>query len=191
MSSSFVFHQQLAHACLSSVQDQEDNFPPLHMPAPIAVFDFPYALDCNNSSITTQSQSHLPVIDQAYYPNPLDQVPAFVQSGHLSLSAEFFNEQQRQYPVFPIDFPRGNEGHYSAHSFYPQMQKFHASKKEIDQCSQYSPTRAVTFTNDAATKLTDGIRRRCFNCCTTDTTTWRRSKVSPGKIVSFFWEGHI
>lgn len=46
------------------------------------------------------------------------------------------------------------------------------------------PPVAIVHTSDANTKLTDGIRRRCFNCCTTDTSTWRRSNLSPGKVVS-------
>lgn len=43
----------------------------------------------------------------------------------------------------------------------------------------------VVYTEDAATKLSDRVRRRCFNCCTTDTSTWRRSNLSPGKVVCF------
>ncbi|KAG6888937.1 hypothetical protein C0992_007050 [Termitomyces sp. T32_za158] len=39
------------------------------------------------------------------------------------------------------------------------------------------------FTDDAATKLSERVRRRCFNCCTTDTSTWRRSNLSPGKVL--------
>ena len=57
------------------------------------------------------------------------------------------------------------------------------------------PPVTIVHTDDAATKLTDGIRRRCFNCCTTDTSTWRRSNLSPGKVVrllflrlSNFWK---
>lgn len=45
---------------------------------------------------------------------------------------------------------------------------------------QYLP---VVHTDDATTKLSDRVRRRCFNCCTTDTSTWRRSNLSPGKVV--------
>ncbi|KAJ7440743.1 hypothetical protein FB451DRAFT_1058630, partial [Mycena latifolia] len=40
----------------------------------------------------------------------------------------------------------------------------------------------IAFTDDAATKLSDRVRRRCFNCCTTDTSTWRRSNLSAGKV---------
>jgi hypothetical protein len=45
-------------------------------------------------------------------------------------------------------------------------------------------TGASIYTDDANTKLSDRVRRRCFNCCTTDTSTWRRSNLSPGKVVS-------
>ncbi|KAJ7433794.1 hypothetical protein FB451DRAFT_1380129 [Mycena latifolia] len=41
----------------------------------------------------------------------------------------------------------------------------------------------VVHTDDAGTKLSARVRRRCFNCCTTDTTTWRRSNLSPGKVL--------
>ncbi|KAJ7362795.1 hypothetical protein DFH08DRAFT_638754, partial [Mycena albidolilacea] len=36
---------------------------------------------------------------------------------------------------------------------------------------------------DAATKLSDRVRIRCFNCCTMDTSTWRRSNSRPGKVL--------
>ncbi|TFY74240.1 hypothetical protein EWM64_g9772 [Hericium alpestre] len=42
----------------------------------------------------------------------------------------------------------------------------------------------VMYTDDASMKLSDRVRRRCFNCCTTDTSTWRRSSLNPGKVVS-------
>jgi hypothetical protein len=42
----------------------------------------------------------------------------------------------------------------------------------------------IVHTDDAATKLSDRVRRRCFNCCTTETSTWRRSSLNPGKVVS-------
>ncbi|KAH7929064.1 hypothetical protein BV22DRAFT_1003550 [Leucogyrophana mollusca] len=42
---------------------------------------------------------------------------------------------------------------------------------------------AIGYTDDAATKLSDRVRRRCYNCSTTDTSTWRRSNLSPGKVL--------
>jgi len=39
------------------------------------------------------------------------------------------------------------------------------------------------FTDDARMKLGDGIRRQCYNCRATETTTWRRSTLSQGKLL--------
>ncbi|KAJ6522477.1 hypothetical protein B0H19DRAFT_973456, partial [Mycena capillaripes] len=45
------------------------------------------------------------------------------------------------------------------------------------------PPIQVVHTDDAGTKLSNSVRRRCFNCCTTETSTWRRSNLSPGKVL--------
>jgi hypothetical protein len=43
------------------------------------------------------------------------------------------------------------------------------------------------YTDDARMKLGDGIRRQCFNCRARETTTWRRSVLSSGKLVRLTW----
>ncbi|KAI0060260.1 hypothetical protein BV25DRAFT_1807780 [Artomyces pyxidatus] len=45
------------------------------------------------------------------------------------------------------------------------------------------PQYNTIYTDDATRKLSDGVRRRCFNCCTTDTSTWRRSSLNLGKVL--------
>lgn len=54
--------------------------------------------------------------------------------------------------------------------------------------SQTYPGQAsyIVYTDDAATKLSDRVRRKCYNCRTTDTSTWRRSSLTPGKVVSLW-----
>ena len=54
-----------------------------------------------------------------------------------------------------------------------------------DMVDQHPRTEAhpVMFTDDAGLRLCDRLRRRCFNCKTTTTTTWRRSTLNPGKLV--------
>lgn len=49
----------------------------------------------------------------------------------------------------------------------------------------YSPHTGlpVQHTDDAASKETQYLRRRCFNCHTTEPPSWRRSTLNPGKIV--------
>lgn len=42
---------------------------------------------------------------------------------------------------------------------------------------------AIQHTDDAASKETQYLRRRCFNCHTTEPPSWRRSTLNPGKIV--------
>jgi len=44
-------------------------------------------------------------------------------------------------------------------------------------------TVGVVFTDDAKKKLGEGVHRWCFNCRATETTTWRRSSLSPGKLL--------
>jgi len=44
-------------------------------------------------------------------------------------------------------------------------------------------TFGTIYTDDARMKLGNGIHRLCFNCKATETKTWRRSKLNPGKMV--------
>ncbi|KAF8186220.1 hypothetical protein K438DRAFT_1596680 [Mycena galopus ATCC 62051] len=48
----------------------------------------------------------------------------------------------------------------------------------------------VVHTDEAATMLSDRVWRRCFNCRTTENKTWRRSILSPGKVVSRVKRNH-
>ncbi|KAJ7133874.1 hypothetical protein C8R43DRAFT_640295 [Mycena crocata] len=45
----------------------------------------------------------------------------------------------------------------------------------------------VEHTDDASMKSSGILRRRCFNCCTTETATWRRSKLSARALISLFF----
>lgn len=41
----------------------------------------------------------------------------------------------------------------------------------------------IVHTDDAGTKLSDRVKRKCYNCHSTDTSTWRRSSLAPGKVL--------
>jgi hypothetical protein len=56
---------------------------------------------------------------------------------------------------------------------------------KLDQLFPRIRTYEVIYTDDAMMKLGHGVHRRCFNCKTHETTTWRRSMLSPGKLVCF------
>ncbi|KAF7789343.1 hypothetical protein EIP86_000287 [Pleurotus ostreatoroseus] len=50
-------------------------------------------------------------------------------------------------------------------------------------CLSPHPGLLVQHTDDAASKETQYLRRRCHNCHTTEPPSWRRSTLNPGKIV--------
>lgn len=45
----------------------------------------------------------------------------------------------------------------------------------------------ITYTDDSSTKLSDRVRRICYNCRTPDTSIWRRSSLATGKVVCAFF----
>ncbi|KAJ7666953.1 hypothetical protein DFH06DRAFT_1470079 [Mycena polygramma] len=46
-----------------------------------------------------------------------------------------------------------------------------------------SPPPQVARPDDAGTKLNNSVRRRCFNCCTTETSMWLRSNLAAGEVL--------
>lgn len=100
---------------------------------------------------------------------------------------------------------------YPPHARYPADPQQHQMQQQYPPSSHYSPhvsTRSIrpTFvashplppsapyivhTDDAATKLNDRIRRKCYNCRTTDTSTWRRSSLTPGKVVGSLYQSIV
>jgi len=41
----------------------------------------------------------------------------------------------------------------------------------------------ISYTDEANSKISNRLRRRCFNCRAIETSTWRRSVLSPGKLL--------
>ncbi|KAN0113844.1 hypothetical protein V8E52_007316 [Russula decolorans] len=41
----------------------------------------------------------------------------------------------------------------------------------------------ISYTDEANSKISNRLRRRCFNCKAIETSTWRRSVLSPGKLL--------
>ncbi|PPQ91733.1 hypothetical protein CVT25_013015 [Psilocybe cyanescens] len=97
------------------------------------------------------------------------------------------HHDQRVYPAssgLPVPFPHhvSSVQHQHQHQQHQQM-AYDSRQGYAMPGGGGQPPVTIVHTDDAATKLTDGIRRRCFNCCTTDTSTWRRSNLSPGKVL--------
>jgi len=71
--------------------------------------------------------------------------------------------------------------------YYPQPDsRPGSSHSQISNPSYMPPSHpvmTVMHTDDAASKETQYLRRRCFNCHQTEPPSWRRSTLNPGKIV--------
>lgn len=67
-------------------------------------------------------------------------------------------------PVIPTQFVGGPRG-------------------EFDCFSPGCGNNGLAYTDEANTKLSNRIRRQCFNCKAIETSTWRRSVLTTGKLV--------
>jgi hypothetical protein len=97
----------------------------------------------------------------------------------------------RVQPRTEMHYPPTHEGPTRAAAYLPTA---HVVSTQIPSGAHEMPSHYpgqqqfnAIYTDDATTKLNDRIRRRCFNCCTTDTSTWRRSSLNPGKVVSILY----
>ena len=65
----------------------------------------------------------------------------------------------------------------------PSQPSVTSPKGTIGPLFHGTPVHPVIFTDDAKMKLGNRVRRQCFNCRSTTTKAWRRSVLSPGKMV--------
>jgi len=71
--------------------------------------------------------------------------------------------------------------HLHRYSSYPTYPDAHSVFSYIP--STHGQATDIFHTDDAGTKLSDRVRRKCFNCSAVETSTWRRSSLSPGKVL--------
>ncbi|KDR66129.1 hypothetical protein GALMADRAFT_148160 [Galerina marginata CBS 339.88] len=143
--------------------------PPQHSMQPAAMY-------------STYSQHDPPVIQSArhHYPSPREPINhgQYIYASHPPFDPQP-RYDQHQHPDTRQPYPL--PAHFAVAPMSHPQQNMHDYSRQYPIPGQ--PPVTIVHTDDAATKLTDGIRRRCFNCCTTDTSTWRRSNLSPGKVL--------
>ncbi|KAL4066106.1 hypothetical protein V8B97DRAFT_2021212 [Scleroderma yunnanense] len=168
-------------------------------PSPPPIATLSHSPSLSSSSIDRSSVSS-PVPRRSPTVRPLDYSDPYYAQDHVS-------RQSRPYHHDPVrdsdrlshnySYSRSHHDHrYSqdAHTYhttspYSNSALSHTGIGSRDTSSLSYPLpgqnhyTTVGYTDDAATKLSDRVRRRCFNCCTTDTSTWRRSNLSPGKVL--------
>ncbi|KAG9018543.1 hypothetical protein FRB90_011519 [Tulasnella sp. 427] len=126
------------------------------------------------------SHQHVPFVS----PNAGDSPPSLAdsrlahRSNSLPSSALLLN---------PLQLGGGQPSTHSppqlqpAHSLFPHQH--HRALSLSKQPQMGAPVGPIVHTDDAASKETANLRRKCHNCQTTEPPSWRRSTLAPGKIV--------
>ncbi|KAJ8090720.1 hypothetical protein PM082_018286 [Marasmius tenuissimus] len=86
------------------------------------------------------------------------------------------------YPTYPLSTTPASV----QEAFRPSMPTSANLTALMQPPSQSVPVNSappVVYTEDASTRLSSRVRRKCFNCGRTETTTWRRSTLTLGKVV--------
>ncbi|KAJ7720530.1 hypothetical protein B0H16DRAFT_384166 [Mycena metata] len=118
----------------------------------------------------TYDMQHFPPGNYVYGP-PQPQPPQYTHHPH----AHHPHDQRRSDPNAPQHQPPQNG--------QPQYAAYPPSTGWIPVQGGTGAAIDIVYTDDASTKPSDRVRRRCFNCCTTETATWRRSNLNPGKML--------
>lgn len=111
---------------------------------------------------------------QPAYPNPAHD---FARHGDYSYGRECFPTSHGYDPRAlerPIDPPSASS-------------QFAIPRGMVGQLPPRTAPRPIMYTDDAGLKLCDRVRRQCFNCKATTTTTWRRSMLNQGKLVRSYY----
>lgn len=141
---------------------------------------------------------------------PPQQAPQFFPQ-HQQHQLHSFSARPEQHYPDPMSHPQPGDHYSSPHTTYQEFDDNTNIKLEDSGSmvmpqnfyrqappSSHSPNMAhqmnasylsphsglpIQHTDDAASKETQYLRRRCFNCHTTEPPSWRRSTLNPGKIV--------
>ncbi|OJA14105.1 hypothetical protein AZE42_09823 [Rhizopogon vesiculosus] len=166
-------------------------------PSPIATSSYSPSLSVSSlpSSSAYVPAPHRPPADRSVdshsgysddygpYHSALQSIPKSLTGGHGRMSNNY------SHAPYAVDIYHDDSHLYHMLPSYtspPVTHSTQSSGRDNPQLSYPIPGQnyhTIAYTDDAATKLSDRVRRRCYNCCTTDSSTWRRSASSPGKVV--------
>lgn len=123
---------------------------------------------------SSQNTSNVPPIPMDFHPlMPLDDSALNLITELSPFSFDPANESSSYCQVFGSNSPRPNTSD-------GVLTSYAASSEGLN----FQPSGVyVQHTDDAASKESQFLRRRCFNCQTTEPPSWRRSTLNPGKIV--------
>jgi len=122
--------------------------------------------------------------------SPTEHIPE-----QIGLGGMYYDHLQHGHYQHRWEFPDTGHGHGHGHGALPRilerptivpvLSSPHAASPRGDITRSFPGhgNEEIAYTDEANTKLSNRIRRRCFNCKATETSTWRRSVLSPGKLL--------
>lgn len=96
------------------------------------------------------------------------------------------------HPRWEFKFPDPGHGHSASSRTLEHSQDVHvvSSPQLVGSRGEFNTrplsrlgSDEISYTDEANSKISNRLRRRCFNCKAIETSTWRRSVLSPGKLL--------
>jgi hypothetical protein len=106
----------------------------------------------------------------------------------------YYDQSQNSHfhPRWEFKFPDPGQGHSASSRTLEHPPNVHAVSNPhlVGSRGEFSTRHMsrfgsdeISYTDEANSKISNRLRRRCFNCKAIETSTWRRSVLSPGKLV--------
>jgi hypothetical protein len=102
------------------------------------------------------------------------------------------SQHSHYHPRWEFKFPDPGHGHSASSRTLEHSPDVHvvSSPQLVGSRGEFSTrplsrlgSDGISYTDEANSKISNRLRRRCFNCKATETSTWRRSVLSPGKLL--------
>lgn len=102
------------------------------------------------------------------------------------------SQHSHYHPRWEFKFPDPGHGHCASFRTLGHSSDVHvvSSPQLVGSRGEFSTRQLsgfgsdeISYTDEANSKISNRLRRRCFNCKAIETSTWRRSVLSPGKLV--------
>ena len=136
-------------------------------------------------------RSSVSSIESGFAPDAPRAEPIPEQIGFGGMYYDHSNQHTHYHPRWEFKFPDPGHGHGSSRTL-EHSSDVHAmsSPQLIGSRGEFSArpvsrpgSDEISYTDEANSKISNRLRRRCFNCRAIETSTWRRSVLSPGKLV--------
>ncbi|KAJ7059549.1 hypothetical protein C8F01DRAFT_1026211, partial [Mycena amicta] len=111
--------------------------------------------------------------------------PGFAGQGYYNAPGPSYHHHHHHNPYHPPPPPTPYHGHYA--DWQPQAQAQGQQQQQqgypLAGPGAQAPDMSIVYTDDSATRLSERVRRKCFNCTTTEASTWRKSTLALGKVL--------